>query len=36
MKNAITTILTDPSARGSVAIEKTLTQQAQVMSPWAD
>jgi len=36
MKNAITTILTDPNARGSVAVEKVLTQQARVMSPWAD
>ena len=36
MKNVITTILTDPNARGPVSVEKMLTQQAGVMAPWAD
>jgi hypothetical protein len=36
MKNAITNILTNTDSRGSVAVEKTLIQEAGVASPWAD
>lgn len=36
MKNAITTILTDASSRGTVDVEKMLTNHAAVTAPWAD
>ena len=36
MKEVITTILTNPEARSSSAVEKLLMEQPEPNTPWAD